>query len=412
MSVCNLNSIESKIMYSRLEFGIHGAVAFLISSVTIPLWYLIRFLFNYSEEYLVDSNFNGNNYLVVITGGNCGVGKQTARKFLLSGAKVIIGCRDQDRGLAAVESLEKDRDSSDKGKYPNSHKGQIIYLPLDLCDLSSIRKFANVINTKYKCVDILINNGGVNTKGITPSGLQQLFAVNYLGHYYLYRMLEESLFRMNQFLPSIQARVVNLSSIMHHTGDVDYNTSAFCIDGSEISRSCYSDSKLYLNFLTISINHRNKLFQTTTNQSKSRAIFAVSVNPGAVRSDIWRGVSFPFNWAYDIVMRGFFLNCEQGAETSVFGGVAPLTLTTSSSLDEQRLHQHGRFCDHPLLPYVVPYSVFFNVLSFESIGPFTGAKWGLTTLPPKPMEIATGLWEFSEDLINSMLAKSSSPTIC
>ncbi|CAG0904791.1 unnamed protein product, partial [Cyprideis torosa] len=47
---------------------------------------------------------------VFITGGNCGIGFETARSLALHGARVFVGCRSVERGQAAIREMEKDRE--------------------------------------------------------------------------------------------------------------------------------------------------------------------------------------------------------------------------------------------------------------------------------------------------------------
>jgi retinol dehydrogenase-14 len=396
-----------------------------------PLQYIINFVRlkrSRNDSYIDEIKFNGIGYNVIITGiqliqnlilnyficfvyidigGNCGIGKSTATKFVLSGANVIIACRDHSKTIKAMEDIENEVKDAPKDIYPHAGKGHIHFLPLDLSDLESIWKFSQVVISKYKYVDILINNGGLNTYGVCSNGLQQLFAVNYLGHYYLYRLLEPILLKSDASRPAVMARVVNLSSVMHHTGHSDYKRSAFSTK-RETGRSCYSDSKLYMNYLTMMINKRQLQPHTSSAITNThRRIVAISVNPGAVRSDIWRAIKWPISAVYDVFMQFFYLSVDQGSETSIFAAISSIdSVEKNFSTWKKTCDISGRFCNHPLLPYCVPYTMHVNTLMFECLGPFGGPQWGLTTLPPDSEQIAQGLWDYSRDLINSIVVGS------
>merc|ERR1719336_1556380 len=46
--------------------------------------------------------------LVIVTGGNSGVGYESAREMFRKGADVVIGCRSLDRGKAAVAKMDQE----------------------------------------------------------------------------------------------------------------------------------------------------------------------------------------------------------------------------------------------------------------------------------------------------------------
>ncbi|GBO01440.1 Retinol dehydrogenase 12 [Araneus ventricosus] len=86
---------------------------------------------------------------VVITGGNTGIGKETALDLAARGAKVIIGCRDTEKGKKAAEDIRK-----------QVQDARVIIKELDLASFSSIRKFAAKILKSEPRIHILINNAG------------------------------------------------------------------------------------------------------------------------------------------------------------------------------------------------------------------------------------------------------------
>ena len=238
----------------------------------------------------------------MFAGGNTGVGKETALQLAMHGATVIIGCRNPSRGGAAVASLRQELDVIDKSRFPLASSGSVEYLPLDLSCFFSVKAFADQFQEKFSHLDILINNGGLNLKSINKNGLQELFMVNYLSHYLLFRLLEPALTASESDSTAQEARVVNLSSVMHHEGNSEFEKSAFTRYGAGSPHSYYSDSKLYLNYLTMLINKRCAS-QDAKASRPVRRVTAVSVNPGAVRSDIWRHVPWPMSYPYDLFMR-------------------------------------------------------------------------------------------------------------
>ena len=70
--------------------------------------------------------------VVVITGGNTGIGYQTALHFARWQAKVFILCRDEKRATSAVKSIQR-----------NTKNNNVQYKHLDLASFESIRSFVS-----------------------------------------------------------------------------------------------------------------------------------------------------------------------------------------------------------------------------------------------------------------------------
>lgn len=66
---------------------------------------------------------------IVITGGNSGIGLETARALYGDSHNVIIGSRNEQKSIAAVKDIQESRPSS---------TGTIKYLQLDLTKKESI----------------------------------------------------------------------------------------------------------------------------------------------------------------------------------------------------------------------------------------------------------------------------------
>ena len=86
--------------------------------------------------------------IAIVTGANSGMGMATVEALGDQGATVIMLCRSEERGRAALVELSK-------------VQGRKLDLMLcDLGDFASIRSFAREVQEKYPRVDILINNAG------------------------------------------------------------------------------------------------------------------------------------------------------------------------------------------------------------------------------------------------------------
>ncbi|MEB3023583.1 oxidoreductase [[Mycobacterium] crassicus] len=129
---------------------------------------------------------------VIVTGANSGLGAVTARELARVGASVTLAVRDTAKGQAAATGMP----------------GDVTVRPLDLADLSSVRRFADETSR----IDVLVNNAGIMAVpyGRTVDGFESQIGTNHLGHFALTNLL----------LPKITDRVVTVSSYMHRIGNI------------------------------------------------------------------------------------------------------------------------------------------------------------------------------------------------
>jgi NAD(P)-dependent dehydrogenase (short-subunit alcohol dehydrogenase family) len=127
---------------------------------------------------------------VIVTGANSGLGEVTARELARVGAKVILAVRNTAKGDRAAAGMT----------------GDVEVRKLDLQDLSSVRGFADGVDT----VDVLVNNAGIMAVpyALTVDGFESQIGTNHLGHFALTNLL----------LPKVTDRVVTVSSMMHTMG--------------------------------------------------------------------------------------------------------------------------------------------------------------------------------------------------
>ncbi|TRY61242.1 hypothetical protein TCAL_16277 [Tigriopus californicus] len=154
---------------------------------------------------MIEKRLDGK--VIVITGANTGIGKETALDLSRRGARIIMLCR----------SLEKANVTADKIKQVT--KGYVDVQELDLASLKSVRKCAQTLLEKEEKIDILINNAGVmlcpNWK--TEDGFDMQFGTNHLGHFLLTELLLPLLRKSvnTGFHPSLHPGVVNTELSRH-----------------------------------------------------------------------------------------------------------------------------------------------------------------------------------------------------
>ena len=145
---------------------------------------------------------------VIVTGGNSGLGFESVKAFALKGAQVILACRSVTKGEAAKKQIAKFLPMA-----------SITVMELDLTELKSIHGFAVKFKQNHKRLDVLLNNAGIMMVpyGLTKDGFENQLGTNHLGHFALTGLLLEVL----KNTPS--SRVVNVSSMAHNSGVMDFN---------------------------------------------------------------------------------------------------------------------------------------------------------------------------------------------
>ncbi|XP_056595588.1 WW domain-containing oxidoreductase [Triplophysa dalaica] len=248
-------------------------------------------------------NLDLSDKVVVITGGNSGIGFETARSFALHGAHVILACRNKSRASKAAGLITDEW-----------NKARVEAMTLDLASLRSVREFAEAFKARKLPLHILVCNAAVCTQpwSRTEDGLESTFQICHLGHFYLVQLLQDVL------RCSAPARVVMVSSESHRFTD--------------LVNSC---GKVDLNLLSppqkeywsmLSYNRAklcNILFSNELNRRMSpHGVICNAVHPGNMMyTSIHRSW-----WLMTILFtlaRPFTKSMQQGAATTVYCAVAP-----------------------------------------------------------------------------------------
>ncbi|KAJ7494226.1 NAD(P)-binding protein [Mycena galericulata] len=143
--------------------------------------------------------------IVLVTGGNVGIGYYTVKELLLKNAKVYLAARSAQKGAAAIQQLETETSK------------KAIFLQLDLSDLASVRRTATTFLEQESRLDILFNNAGVMacpTGLLTAQNHDLQFGTNVIGHYFLTELLLPAL-ALSYETNKVPARIINTSSSGH-----------------------------------------------------------------------------------------------------------------------------------------------------------------------------------------------------
>ena len=147
--------------------------------------------------------------VVIITGGNSGIGKCTAIDLARRGAKVYIASEvSVTNGEAAAKEIQLESGNS-----------SVYFRRLDLTSMKSVKEFAQDILEQESQIHVLINNAGVYlyNKRLTEDGFDATMTINYVGHYLLTLLLLE---RVKNSAPS---RILVVTSLTHYLEFLDFD---------------------------------------------------------------------------------------------------------------------------------------------------------------------------------------------
>jgi NAD(P)-dependent dehydrogenase (short-subunit alcohol dehydrogenase family) len=237
---------------------------------------------------------------VVITGGNSGIGFETAAALAGAGAAVIITVRDGTKGEKAVKDVA--------ARHPGAIVDSVVF---DLSCLASVRYGAQQILDRCPRIDVLINNAGLvlSERRETVDGLETTFAVNYLGHFLLSQLL------LDRIKASAPARIINLSSPAHKWARQGLDFDDLQSLSNYRGTSAYSRSKLANIYFTTELARRVSGSSVTVN----------CLHPGSVSTGIGSDGDATGLFAVGLrLIKPFVLTAEKGARTSIYLASSPV----------------------------------------------------------------------------------------
>jgi NAD(P)-dependent dehydrogenase (short-subunit alcohol dehydrogenase family) len=236
---------------------------------------------------------------VLITGGNTGLGLETAVALAREGADVVFTSRDAQKGESARAEIVR-----------RSGCDTVAVMELDLARLASVREFASRFAEGHDHLDVLVNNAGLmlSSRRETVDGYEMTFQVNHLGPFLLTTSLRHLL------VAGDDARVVNLASAAHKSARNGLDFDDLQATRRYRSYTVYARSKL-----------ANILFtRELARRWNDTSITANAVHPGFVASRFGRdGDNGRFADLVFPILRPFAHTPEDGARTQVYVASAP-----------------------------------------------------------------------------------------
>jgi len=229
----------------------------------------------------------------LITGGNSGIGKETARALVGLGWRVLIAARDSAKSAALVKSIRA-----------SNPQAQIDWLSVDLSDFAGIEAFAAEVSSRMPVIDALMLNAGLYTRQLTTNkaGYEMMFATTHLGHFLLTHHL------LNNVRASADGRIVVSSSVAQWVGgQMDLDSMR------QPSRSTF------LQLAPFRAYGRAKLANMLFVRELARRLQGTSIkvngfHPGGIKSDFWRDTP----WWVTAAVDPFLVSEAAGAKTQIY----------------------------------------------------------------------------------------------
>ena len=203
--------------------------------------------------------------VVLVTGGNRGIGLEICRQLADLGHKVIMSTRDPEKGNIAAEKMVLPIDVQ----------------TLDVTNTNHIEKLALYLSETYGSLDVLINNAGIGigSNGVANADLTEVKEIMETNFYGPWRLTQALLPLLEK---SDEGRIINISSGMGALNEMEGGYAG------------YRMSKSALNALTI----------LTANELGKTSIKVNAMCPGWVKT-VMGGA-------------GATRTVEQGADTAVW----------------------------------------------------------------------------------------------
>jgi NAD(P)-dependent dehydrogenase (short-subunit alcohol dehydrogenase family) len=232
----------------------------------------------------------------MVTGGNAGIGKETAQALAQQGAHVVIVSRNQQRGEDAAQEIRTATGNQ-----------AVDVLICDYASQASIREMTAQFNREYPRLDVLVNNAGLimMSRETTVDGLEVTFAVNHLGYFMNTLLLMESLAKGNE------VRIVNVSSDAHRGAKMNFDD--LMGEKKYSGFGAYSQSKLANILFTYELDRRLAGSGMTTN----------ALHPGFVATGFNKNNGGLMSGIMSIIGKIAARSPEKGAETSIYLAISP-----------------------------------------------------------------------------------------
>lgn len=242
--------------------------------------------------------------VILITGGNLGIGKQTALDLAKHNPSSLwLLARSEDSGNATVEEIKK-----------ASPGVPVRFLRCDLSSFKSVKDAARAFVAAESRLDIFYMNAGImgGPHVTTEDGYERQFGTNHMGHALLFKLLKPTMLK-TAALPGADVRVVILSSAGHRFGKQDLVFDSFKSKAENLSPvDKYCQSKL-----------ANLVYARALAKYVPQ-ITSVSVYPGDIQTGLFssNGGSWMITFLRTVVVPLTSVSVADGAKTQLWAATA------------------------------------------------------------------------------------------
>ncbi|MGN6627902.1 MAG: 3-ketoacyl-ACP reductase [Tepidisphaeraceae bacterium] len=235
----------------------------------------------------MSTNTDHSGKVALVTGGNRGIGLETARQLAELGFSVLIGVRDLAKGEAAAKTLG----------------GKVEAIELDVAAPEAAARAAAEVERRFGRLDVLVNNAGVapsvraDVLEATPESFDRLISINLRGPYFLTQAAARWMVEQRQANPQFRGCVINVSSCSATV--VSVNRGDYCISKAGVAMATQIWAARLAEF----------------------GIDAYEVRPGVIATDMTSGVTAKYD---KLIAEGLTVEKRWGKPEDVGSAVAAL----------------------------------------------------------------------------------------
>lgn len=246
--------------------------------------------------------------VVIITGSNTGIGKETAKALVKAGfGHIVLGCRDVEKMKLAKQEMLKEFSTA-----------SIHDLSLDLGDSKSIEKFVSDFQQLNLPLHVLINNAGVmaTPQRVTKDGYEYQNGINHLGSFRLTLLLLPIMAKTKG-----EKRIICVASSAHQMCfGINFDDYHMRQPGSYGPWKSYAQSKVSNIMFASALDRR---LAGLFSKDKPDHFNCCSLHPGVITTELQRDLSGFSRTILETSNKLFGKTTQQGAATSVFATLSP-----------------------------------------------------------------------------------------